>query len=88
MKYTKEVFEEHLEALRTVKNSKGGLNDYGEGRLALAESVENLILFGVVSSKPNINEIDFIMIEGRRFVHVKEVDPLASKRTDLFPKKS
>ena len=44
MEYTKETFLEHIEALRTLKKSKGGLNEFGTGRLALAEQVENLII--------------------------------------------
>ena len=61
MEYTKEYFKEHIEALRTLKNSKGGLNYYGEGRLSLAEAVENLILcevgvsVGKMECEPSFN---------------------------------
>ena len=52
---TKEDFKKVIEVLKDLKEN-GTLNDYGQGRLAMAKDLENLILFGVTGSLPASTE--------------------------------
>ena len=62
MEYTIEDFKKALELL---KSDREDLNDYGKGRLEMAEGVENLILFGVGISKAE-EYTKFIIMSDRK----------------------
>ena len=68
MEYTIENFKKALELL---KSDREDLNDYGKGRLEMAEGVENLILFGVgISLEPNEKTIlNYLLHKDMRNLH-------------------
>ena len=71
---TKEEFKEELKRLTKLKE-KGDLNDIGFGKYKMAKNLENLILFGVSSSKPK--EIPkFCTYEGRNYVSKQAIKEL------------
>ena len=77
---SKEEFKQELDRL-TKLNDKNMLNDFGIGKLKIANKLENLILFGVGSSKPIKEEIDFIIYEGKKYVHKTDLETLINNGT-------
>ena len=60
MEYTIEEFKKALELL---KSDREDLNDYGKGRLEMAEGVENLILFGVIRQSEQLKDRNDLLSE-------------------------